>query len=210
MGTVLRTGEDCVGLATVLPLHFFDKLACVKQIARHWLSKADEGTKKSLKAALSDAQTGIIISERVVNAPPQLGAPLMAGLAQELALCKQRKDDAELQVYGKLKQFLVCAKVYEDKGVSANQSGAVPLLRNSQMATADAKVRAALRSVLPVCDRACNRARGLRDVRVRRWGAACVRLHVTVHGLLPPSPVLLLHVLLTVEAMHSVQRLLCM
>lgn len=141
VGTVLRTGEDCVGVATILPLPLFKDLACVTQIARHWARKVDAGSKDDLAAALADTHTGLLISERVVNAPPQLGAPLMAGLAQELALCRLRKDDAELQVYGKLKQFLVCAKVYEDSGVSAHQSGAVPLLRTSQLAAADAKAR---------------------------------------------------------------------
>jgi len=116
-----------MGIAAVLPLSEFRGLASVKQILKHWASKADAACKPRLAAVVAADTTALLVSERVVNAPPEVAAPLMAGLAVDLRACKTHREEADLRPYADVTHLLVCGKAYLDDGVQANESRGVPL-----------------------------------------------------------------------------------
>ena len=125
VASCLRTGDDCMGIAAVLPLDAFRGLVFMKQILKYWTSKADATCKPQLAEAAAAATTGILVTERVINAPPEVSAPLIAGISHELKMCRKNADEPELAPYAELTHFLVCAKAYVDTGVRADASGGV-------------------------------------------------------------------------------------
>lgn len=130
MCTVLRVGEDCVGVAAVLPLRHHAK-ACpaLAQVATYLRERVSRELAPQLDAALASKRTGLLISERVHNAPPPLAAPLLAILLAELQAAAASKDgDAALKPYRKVDQLLVCGKAYEeDAGQALANTGALPV-----------------------------------------------------------------------------------
>lgn len=124
VSSCLRSGDECIGVAAILPMQHFKALKSMQQALAHWRSKASKDARAALKAAMADEHCGVLLSERVLNAPPQLAPPLMASLQRDLEACKGHSDD-ELHVYGALKHLLLCARAYEDTGVAAHHAGAV-------------------------------------------------------------------------------------
>jgi hypothetical protein len=93
VGTVVRTAEDeaPVGVMSVLNLRTYTALPALAQTLAHLKAKADAATKPALEAALSaaaagkaGARTGLVVSERLVNCPPQLCEPLTGSLMDEI------------------------------------------------------------------------------------------------------------------------------
>ena len=93
MGTVVRTAEDeaPVGVMSVLNLRTHAALPALAQTLAYLKAKADAATKPALEAALSAAaagkagsRTGLVVSERLVNCPPQLCEPLTGSLMDEI------------------------------------------------------------------------------------------------------------------------------
>jgi hypothetical protein len=157
ISTSLRCGDDCVGLAALLPLSLFSKVPCIQQILTHWRKHADHPDRlESLLAtsqtqpqtannSTSTAATGketkarkdtskdctasdvsLFVSERVLNAPPELATPLLAGLVGEMRTCAA-SDDAELQAHGRVGTVVHCALAYLDSGAAPSALGAVPV-----------------------------------------------------------------------------------
>lgn len=128
VSSVIRCADDCIGVAAVLPLSVFRDKLPVEQVLKFWQKRA-KGSKEvqqDLAAALEGSKTAILLSERVLNAPPELAAPLVAGLASEIKALSAEKAAPE-RVHARFDLLLHCATAYVDSGAGAHDLGAVPL-----------------------------------------------------------------------------------
>lgn len=106
---------------------FGDKVP-VQQALQFW-KKRVQGSKyvqEELADALEGSKTAILISERVLNAPPELAPPLVAGLASEVKALAAEKNAPE-RVHARFNLLLHCATAYVDSGAGAHDLGAVPV-----------------------------------------------------------------------------------
>jgi hypothetical protein len=133
VSSVIRCDTDCVGVAALLPLKVFRDSPAVQQILSYWQNRVgtSEDVQQQLATAIKSNKTSILISERVLNAPPELAAPLIAGLLQELKDNAADEDPAQ-QVHGTFSTMLHCATAYVDSGAAANDLGAVPVSQASK------------------------------------------------------------------------------
>lgn len=128
VSSVIRCAEECIGVAAVLPLHVFRDKLPIQQAMQFW-KKRVQGTKdvkKRLVAALEGSKTAVLVSERVLNAPPELAVPLVAGLASEIKALSAEKTAPE-RVHAHFDLLLHCATAYVDSGAGAHDLGAVPV-----------------------------------------------------------------------------------
>ena len=121
---MMRTGDNCVGIAAVLPLALFQKRPPLQQIAAHWLKHADKGCKERLQKSLSGGRAALLLTERVHNAPSSVAAAVLAILVRDLAAAAGC-GDAEVQAHAAFDEVLVCAKGYADEGSGVAGTGAV-------------------------------------------------------------------------------------
>ena len=128
VSSVIRCADDCIGVAAVLPLSVFrDKLP--SQQAMQFWRKRVQGSKEvqqDLTALLEGSKTAVLVSERVLNAPPELAVPLVAGLASEIKALAAEKTAPE-RVHAHFDMLLHCATAYVDSGAGAHDLGAVPV-----------------------------------------------------------------------------------
>lgn len=129
VSSVIKCSGDCIGFGAVLPLSVFADKLPIQQTKEFWKKKV-QGTKETeeqLASALKSSKTAILISERVLNAPPELATPLVAGLAQELKMLAGLKPEVPESKHGQCQLFLHCATAYVDSGERAHDLGAVPV-----------------------------------------------------------------------------------
>ena len=78
---------DVLGVVSMINLQEHEDVDAVCQLREYWLSKCNSADKKStLERYLSDLSSplGLLVSERVVNLPPNLVPPLLKCLFQEV------------------------------------------------------------------------------------------------------------------------------
>jgi BCCIP len=125
---VIRCAGDCIGVAAVLPLSVFRDKLPLQQALQFWKKRlqGSEEVQDKLVAALESSKTAILLSERVLNAPPELAPPLVAGLVSEIKALAAEKTAPE-RVHARFDLLLHCATAYVDSGAGAHDLGAVPL-----------------------------------------------------------------------------------
>lgn len=118
VGSVIKCGEgeDPIGVCTALELqkHQSSKfLADIKAFLEGHCPKATAG---KLAAAWTSPGTVLLISERLLNCPPQLAPPLLESLVQEVAEA----------LPGKVKQYLFVTRAYSDPSAPSDLIFATP------------------------------------------------------------------------------------
>lgn len=109
VGTVIKCGEDddAIGVVAVLNLATHAHLACLGEIKAFLMERSpDDACRARLEAAWAAAGTALVVSERLLNCPPQLAAPLMEGLFEEVA---QAGGD-----YAGLQRYILVSRAYVD------------------------------------------------------------------------------------------------
>ncbi|KAK9867431.1 hypothetical protein WJX84_011170 [Apatococcus fuscideae] len=87
VGSVIRTGEDGdpLGLITVLNTRRYAELQCMRQILGFLIQNAptsEDGAK--LQQVWEADGTGLMLTERLANTPPQLAPPLIQSVFEEI------------------------------------------------------------------------------------------------------------------------------
>lgn len=117
VGTVVKSGEDeqPIGVASLLNVKRYGDLEAMQQIKAHLIrSCADAATREKLLPALEDARTGLLVNERVINCPPQIGPPVMKALFDEIEWAVQDGSTSEIQDSFRIRQFLIIAPAFID------------------------------------------------------------------------------------------------
>ncbi|DBA84963.1 TPA: hypothetical protein ACH3X2_005704 [Trebouxia sp. C0005] len=116
VGTVVKTTDsvDPIALLTVLPLRRYTSLTCLKEIKTYVGAKCNSKTQQSFQQAWDDAHTGLLLSERLVNCPPQLAPPLNQALFDEITWAQEDEPTQELRDSFKLKQYILVSRVFTD------------------------------------------------------------------------------------------------
>jgi len=110
-GSVIKCGEDddAIGVGSVLQLSQYSNaefLAEIKDFVKQHCPKGTEIAEK-LNAAFASASTALLISERLLNCPPQIAPPLMESLIQEA-------DDMVKKTGAKINQYIFITRAYAD------------------------------------------------------------------------------------------------
>eukprot|EP00241_Pyramimonas_parkeae_P021757 CAMPEP_0114312440 /NCGR_PEP_ID=MMETSP0059-20121206/20436_1 /TAXON_ID=36894 /ORGANISM="Pyramimonas parkeae, Strain CCMP726" /LENGTH=244 /DNA_ID=CAMNT_0001436835 /DNA_START=27 /DNA_END=758 /DNA_ORIENTATION=+ len=127
VGTVVRTSEDeaPVGVVSVINMHLKRAESYVQQIAAHLLGKcADKAAKAKLEEALKCQKLGLVVSERLVNCPPQLSKPLMSGLFDEIQWATEDEPTEEKRRSFVFDKYLMFTRVCRDAAPAADSSAA--------------------------------------------------------------------------------------
>lgn len=117
VGTVLKTAEDedPIGMVTALPLRRYGSLACLNQILDFLTSKCKaKSTREALSKAWDADGTALLLTERLMNTPPQIAPPLMQALFDEVGWATEDEPTQELRDSFKLKQYIIATRVYAD------------------------------------------------------------------------------------------------
>mmetsp|Transcript_15350 Transcript_15350/g.18500 ORF Transcript_15350/g.18500 Transcript_15350/m.18500 type:complete len:402 (+) Transcript_15350:127-1332(+) len=124
VGTIIRTSEDeaAVGLVSCLNLQKHKGSECMKEVLAYMQSKcSNKETKAQLLQAIQAPGTGFMVSERLINCPPQLAAPLTSAIFDEIEWATEDEETEEARKEFKFKQYLTFTRVYRD-----SSSGAEP------------------------------------------------------------------------------------
>lgn len=91
MISVEGSTDDAYGVCTILPLRQLQRRAFFLTLCKLWLGKCPAPAWSALNCALgADAEaTGLLVSERLVNMPPQLAPPLLESLLDDVAWAKK-------------------------------------------------------------------------------------------------------------------------
>mmetsp|Transcript_37406 Transcript_37406/g.105582 ORF Transcript_37406/g.105582 Transcript_37406/m.105582 type:complete len:313 (-) Transcript_37406:158-1096(-) len=127
VGTLIKTSEDSVdpiGVLTVLSLKQHKDLHSLKQI-RDFLHRKckDSAHKLELTKAWDSDGTGLIVSERLVNVPPQIAPPLIQALFDEIEWATEDEPTQELRESFKFEQYIVLTRVYVDPAAQRPNAG---------------------------------------------------------------------------------------
>lgn len=67
--------------------------------------------------------TGLLISERLINCPPQLAPPLQQNLFEEIKAAAEEEDTEELRNFYRFSRFIMVARVYVDPEEQSDSEG---------------------------------------------------------------------------------------
>lgn len=122
VGTVIKSGEDeqPIGVASLLNVKRYQSLEAMQQIKAHLIRCCSDGAaKEHLLPALEDPGTGVLVNERVINCPPQIGPPVMKALFDEIQWALEDEATPETRESFRIKQFLVIAPAFVDPMLEA-------------------------------------------------------------------------------------------
>uniref|UniRef100_A0A061R7N2 Protein BCCIP homolog n=1 Tax=Tetraselmis sp. GSL018 TaxID=582737 RepID=A0A061R7N2_9CHLO len=125
VGTVLKTGEDedPIGVVTALNVGRYSGLKPLQQLFEYLKQKASEhGLADQYAKAWEAKGTALLVTERLINAPPELGPPLMQALFDEISWATEDEPTQELRDSFSLSRYLIFTRVYVDP--SGPQDGA--------------------------------------------------------------------------------------
>ncbi|KAK9909808.1 hypothetical protein WJX75_007678 [Coccomyxa subellipsoidea] len=118
VGTTVKTSEedDPIGVITALSIQRYHQLSCLKEVRQFLLKQCqDSGLKAKLQKVWDQAGTGLIVSERLINCPPQLASPLQHALFdEEIPWATEDEPSEELRNSFKFERFLFVSRVYQD------------------------------------------------------------------------------------------------
>lgn len=129
VGTVVKSGEDedPIGVVSPLNLQRYRDLEALQQIGQHLLEHcSDAKRKQQLSTALQDPGTGLLVNERLVNAPPQVAPPLMQALFDEISWAVEDEPTKERQDSFRFTQYLMIASAYRDPQAATEEAAQRP------------------------------------------------------------------------------------
>lgn len=93
--------EDPLGVMTVISLDKAKEFKCLQEIKAHIVKKAPKEEAKLVRDALNAKKTGLILSERLVNVPQDIGGPLIKQLFDEIkwAVKDEKKKEFDFDQY---------------------------------------------------------------------------------------------------------------
>ncbi|KAI3817287.1 hypothetical protein L1987_11076 [Smallanthus sonchifolius] len=123
VGTVIKMEEDedngIYGFTSALNLQRYKDSKCMMEVKEFLLKMCDDnGIKDKLKSYFVEraADVGLLVSQYVVNLPPQLLPPLYDGLFDEISWATEDEPTEELRKSFCFKYYLLISKVYKHKG----------------------------------------------------------------------------------------------
>lgn len=122
VGSVVKTGEDGdpIGIISVLNLHKQKNMAFVKEIEAHLRSKCPEKEfQKELDKVFNAQEVGLIVSERLLNCPPSMSAPLQDAIFDEIAWATEDEPTEELRKSFIFQKYLMISRVYQPPGANS-------------------------------------------------------------------------------------------
>ncbi|KAI3491860.1 hypothetical protein L1887_43723 [Cichorium endivia] len=130
VGTVIKIEEDednaVYGFVSALNLQRYKDCKCMMEVKEFLLSMCqDKKIKENLKSFLKEqeADVGLLISQRVVNLPPQLLPPLYDGLFDEISWATEDEPTKELRKSFCFKYYLLVSKIYKLKNGDQKKKG---------------------------------------------------------------------------------------
>ncbi|KAL4574386.1 hypothetical protein LXL04_021215 [Taraxacum kok-saghyz] len=130
VGTVVKIEEDednsVYAFVSALNLQRYKESKCMMELKDFLMSMCQE---KEIKEKLSSylgekaADVGLLISQRVVNLPPQLLPPLYDGLFDEISWATEDEPTKELRQSFAFKYYLLVSKIYKLKNVDQKKKG---------------------------------------------------------------------------------------
>ncbi|KAK9063680.1 hypothetical protein SSX86_017551 [Deinandra increscens subsp. villosa] len=122
VGTVIKIEDDedngVYGFISALNLHRYKDNKCMMEVNEFLLKVCeDNDIKDKLKSYLGEraADVGLLVSQYVVNLPPQLLPPLYDGLFDEISWATEDEPTEELRKSFCFKYYLLVSKVYKHK-----------------------------------------------------------------------------------------------
>ncbi|KAL1819867.1 hypothetical protein ACET3Z_014736 [Daucus carota] len=122
VGTVVKIEDDedngVYAVASVLNLERYKDQKCIMDIKQFLLEVCQEKSiQQSMKSMLGEQaqDVGLLISQRVVNLPPQLLPPLYDALFDEVSWATEDEPTKELRNSFCFKYYLIVGKIYELK-----------------------------------------------------------------------------------------------
>ncbi|KAM0015046.1 putative BCP1 family protein [Helianthus debilis subsp. tardiflorus] len=123
VGTVIKIEDDedngIYGFVSALNLHRYKDCKCMMEVKEFLLKMCQDSDKKDkLKSYFGEraAHVGLLVSQYVVNLPPQLLPPLYDGLFDEITWATEDEPTEELRKSFRFKYYLLVSKVYKHKG----------------------------------------------------------------------------------------------
>ncbi|EIE20943.1 hypothetical protein COCSUDRAFT_43807 [Coccomyxa subellipsoidea C-169] len=127
VGTTVKTSEDDdpIGIITALNLQRYHQLGFPKEVRLFLLKHCqDKELKAKLQEVWDQAGTALVISERLINCPPQLASPLQHALFdEEIPWATEDEPSEELRNSFKFERFLFVSRVYQDNLEAPKPSG---------------------------------------------------------------------------------------
>ncbi|TKY59795.1 BCCIP-like protein [Spatholobus suberectus] len=125
VGTVVKIedGEDegLFALVTALNLHRYREHRCIVTLKDFLLRKArqEKGVAEQLRLLLGEQarDVGLLVSQCVVNLPPQLLPHLYDALFDEVSWATEDEPTEELRKSFKFKSYIILSKIYMQKNV---------------------------------------------------------------------------------------------
>lgn len=130
VGTVIKIEEDedngVYGFVTALNLQRYKDCKCMLELKEFLLTMCqDKEIKDNLRSYLGEqaVDVGLLISQRVVNLPPQLLPPLYDGLFDEISWATEDEPTKELRKSFCFKYYLLVSKIYKHKNGDQKKKG---------------------------------------------------------------------------------------
>eukprot|EP00898_Chlorokybus_atmophyticus_P000244 jgi/Chlat1/121/Chrsp1S03092 len=142
VGTIIKTADNDdeddgpLGFITALNLCKHKEQACIKDVRKYMLKACkEEDVRKQLQAALAAPKTGLIVSERVVNCPPELVSPLHDALFDEICWATEDEPTPEARAAFKFDQYIIMTRVLRDNAPKADQAKKLKKSKKTKQAT---------------------------------------------------------------------------
>ncbi|KAL8218684.1 hypothetical protein R6Q57_022057 [Mikania cordata] len=123
VGTVIKIEEDedngVYGFISALNLHRYKDCKCMNEVKEFLLEMCqDNNIKDKLKLYFEEraAEVGLLVSQCVMNLPPQLLPPLYDGLFDEISWATEDEPTEELRKSFCFRYYIMISKVYKHKG----------------------------------------------------------------------------------------------
>uniref|UniRef100_A0A7S0LNB5 Protein BCP1 n=1 Tax=Coccolithus braarudii TaxID=221442 RepID=A0A7S0LNB5_9EUKA len=113
VGTLIKADDDVFGFLTALPLQHLRNHACVKPLISLVFDCCSQPAAKQALATLLTGRDsiGLLISERLVNAPLQLVPDLLESLVQDIEWAKENEEEPPLRAAFDFRHLLLVCKV---------------------------------------------------------------------------------------------------
>ncbi|XP_019462559.1 PREDICTED: protein BCCIP homolog [Lupinus angustifolius] len=122
VGTVVKIEDDedegLFACVSALNLWRYREQKCIMEV-KDYLHKAcqDKGVVDKLRLLLEEqaCDVGLLVSQRVVNLPPQLLPPLYDGLFDEVSWATEDEPTEDLRKSFQFKHYIILSKIYKHK-----------------------------------------------------------------------------------------------
>lgn len=128
VGTVVKIedAEDdgLFSFVTVLNLARYKDQQCIKELKEYLLKVCGKDLRGNLRLLLGEQaqDVGLLVSQRVVNLPPQLLPPLYDALFDEVSWATEDEPTKELRNYFCFKFYLMVSRIYKLKNADQKKS----------------------------------------------------------------------------------------